>query len=214
MSPHGRGAVGVYNTGNRKANGVIYCVIYQLPGRQSIGGLFLCGLAMQYISHLFRIMMIVHTVGYIRPPSSMRVYFTPGTDCESNIIAHINSAQTIDAAVYSITNPRIGDAIISAHKRGARVRIITDELQSHGRGALTQKFRNAGIPVRTNRATKHKIEHNKWAVFDGAMIEYGSYNWTDAATWRNSESCLFFYRRAPHEFTSRFDYLWNFYDRK
>ena len=88
------------------------------------------------------------------------------------------------------------------------------DLLSAASGALTQKFRNAGITVRTNRATKYKIEHNKWAVFDAAMIEYGSYNWTDAATWRNSESYLFFYRRALHEFTFRFAYLWNVYDRK
>lgn len=38
--------------------------------------------------------------------------------CENHIIAEINVAHKIDIAVYSITNQKITDAIISAHRRG------------------------------------------------------------------------------------------------
>lgn len=47
------------------------------------------------------------------------IYFTPGTDCEDNIIKRINEASRIEIAVYAITNRNIADAIEVAYKRGA-----------------------------------------------------------------------------------------------
>lgn len=92
------------------------------------------------------------------------VYFTPGTDCEDHIIAEINHAKTIDIAVYAITNERIVNAIISAHNRGAKIRIITDRTMSRNQTSRIGELVSAGIPVMTHR--QHKIEHNKFAIFD------------------------------------------------
>ena len=68
----------------------------------------------------------------------------------------------------------------------------------------------AGIPLRKNK--KHKIEHNKFAVFDGSHIVTGSYNWTNAATKSNSENCIFLDALAL-EYTTRFEYLWKLYSK-
>lgn len=138
----------------------------------------------------------------------MEIYFTPGPECENNIIAEINQAKKIDIAVYSITNQNIVDAIIAAKKRGAKVRVITDRLQSAGKYSLAEELESAGIPVIKN--VKHRIMHNKFAIFDGRRIESGSYNWTDSATKSNAENCMFF-DQEDKTFTKQFDYLWDLY---
>lgn len=140
----------------------------------------------------------------------IRIYFTPGPDCENNIIKQMNQAQNVDMAVYSITNPAIVDSILAAHKRGAKIRVITDRTQAKGKGSLVGKLRDAGIPVVTN--VKHKIEHNKFAVFDGKHIVTGSYNWTTNASKFNSENCLFF-DQPDKEYSERFKYLWKLYNK-
>lgn len=144
-------------------------------------------------------------------PSSFwyKVYFTPGLDCENNIISRLNSAKQIDIAVYSITNRNIVDAILAAHKRGAKVRVTTDRLQEQGKASLVKELIDAGIPVRTNN-TEHKIEHNKFAIFDGKEMESGSYNWTNSASKSNSENCMFF-RQVGNEFSNRYEHLWKLY---
>ncbi|MBQ2858955.1 MAG: endonuclease [Alphaproteobacteria bacterium] len=141
-------------------------------------------------------------------PISIEAFFTPGTECEDRIIAEINRATTVDIAVYSITNSKIANAIIAAHQRGARVRIITDRTMAGHKSSRIDELVAAGIPVRVNH--RHKIEHNKFAVFDNRRMVTGSYNWTSAATKYNSENCIF----MPHpaqEYTKRFEYLWNAY---
>ncbi len=141
-------------------------------------------------------------------PISIGAFFTPGTECEDRIIAEINRATTIDIAVYSITNPKIADAIIAAHRRGARVRIVTDRTMAGHKSSMIDELAAASIPVRVNR--RHKIEHNKFAVFDNRRMVTGSYNWTTAATKYNSENCIFLTTPAQ-EYTKRFEYLWNTY---
>ena len=112
------------------------------------------------------------------------VYFTPGSDCETQIIERLAKAKTADIAVYAINNARIVDAILSAHGRRANIRVVTDRMQSKARTSKVSELE--GIPLKTN--TRHKIEHNKFAVFDGAVVVTGSYNWTEPATSRNSEN--------------------------
>ena len=142
-------------------------------------------------------------------PQNMAVYFTPGTECEDRIIAEISQSTTIDIAVYSITNTKIANAIIAAHRRGARVRIVTDRTMTGHKSSMIYELSAAGIPVRTNR--RHKIEHNKFAVFDNRRMVTGSYNWTSTATKYNSENCIF----LPHpaqEYSKRFEVLWSLYE--
>ena len=141
-------------------------------------------------------------------PARIEAYFTPGTECEDRIIAEISQSTTIDIAVYSITNPKIANAIIAAHRRGARVRIVTDRTMAGHKSSMIDELAAAGIPVRTNR--RHKIEHNKFAIFDNRRMVTGSYNWTTTATKYNSENCIFLTHPAQ-EYTKRFEYLWNIY---
>ncbi len=141
--------------------------------------------------------------------TDIKVFFTPGLECENNIIAKINKANKIDIAVYSITNLYITNAIIAAHKRGADIRVITDRTQSKGKKSLVGTIKKAGIPVLTNK--KHKIEHNKFAVFDDVDVVSGSYNWTTNASMYNSENCIFFIQPGK-VYSNRFEQLWHMYN--
>ena len=168
------------------------------------------------VGHIF-VVLIVVLVAYFAErisydshnQSDIKIFFTPGTDCEQNIIKEINKAKTIDIAVYSISNQNIVNSIIASNKRGAKIRIITDRTQAKGKGSLIDTLRSAGIPVLTNK--KHKIEHNKFAVFDDKYIVSGSYNWTTNATKYNSENCNFF-EQPNKEYSNRFNYLWDLYN--
>lgn len=140
--------------------------------------------------------------------NDIKIFFTPGVGCKDNIIEKMNKSNKIDIAVYSITNPDITNAIIAAYNRGANIRVITDKTQSKGKKSLVGTIKKAGIPVLTNK--KHKIEHNKFAVFDDVGVVSGSYNWTTNASKNNSENCLFF-NQPDKEYSNRFEYLWNLY---
>lgn len=144
----------------------------------------------------------------IKNNQSIETNFTPGPDCENKIIQQINRSEKIDIAVYSITHPAIGNAIFAAHKRGARIRIITDRTQAKGKKSLIDDFKKAGIPIITNK--KHKLQHNKFAIFDDVRIVSGSYNWTVNASKYNAENCIFL-NQLDKEFTNQFEYLWNLY---
>lgn len=145
----------------------------------------------------------------ISEKSWARIYFTPGPECENNIVASIDAAtRAIDVAVYSITNDKIVDSLIAAYNRGVNVRVISDKLQSTGRASLIGRIQDAGIPVVLNK--KHKIMHNKFAIFDNKDIETGSYNWTSSATKSNAENCMFF-AEQDGEFSKQFKHLWKFY---
>ena len=54
----------------------------------------------------------------------------------------------------------------------------------------------------------NKIQHDKFAIFDGQKGVTGSYNWTNAATYKNAENCLFFSDEVIKRYEERFEQLW------
>ncbi|MBR5130764.1 MAG: phospholipase D family protein [Alphaproteobacteria bacterium] len=137
------------------------------------------------------------------------VYFTPSNACENNIVKLLNNAkQQIDIAVYSITNKNIADAINNAHRRGIKIRILTDKTQASNKSAKALELYNAGINIKVH--SKHRIEHNKFVVVDGESVMTGSYNWTSSATLKNSENCLKIWNdeQTISDYQKRFEYLW------
>ena len=138
------------------------------------------------------------------------VYFAPGPECEEHIIAEISKANKIDIAVYSITSVPVAKSIVSAHRRGAKVRIVTDKTMAGNKYSQVDELAAAGIPVRKNKG--HRQQHNKFAVFNGNRIVTGSYNWTKNAKQQNAENCIFLDAFGP-EYSAEFDKLWIKYQR-
>lgn len=102
----------------------------------------------------------------------------------------------------------ISNALIGAQKRGADIRIVADRGMARNKHSKIDELSATSIPVRKSR--KHKIEHNKFAIFDGKRIVTGSYNWTKNAAKSNNENCLFL-DVFGFDYSKRFEYLWKLY---
>ncbi len=118
------------------------------------------------------------------------------------IIGLIEAAQkTIDVAQFTFTNMRIVDALIGAHERDVRVRVIVD--YTSGKGAskrVVNRLKEAGIAIET----PHKIGllHHKYALIDDTTCVTGSANWTKAAFRSNEECFLIMHNITPQQHSS------------
>jgi len=110
------------------------------------------------------------------------VYFFigPSPTMEKGLLAYIQSAsQTLDVCVFDMNLPAVAQALLDAHKRGVKVRVvldrdnaakaydIEDELEEmEKRGMLTLAHNRSGLM------------HNKFMIADGIRVWTGSYNFT------------------------------------
>ena len=115
------------------------------------------------------------------------VYFSPNQGADDTVIGFIDRCEkTLDVAVYSITHDDIAAALIRAHQRGVRVRVLMDKTQAGNRYADDEKMLDAGIEVR--RDTQAGMMHNKMVIGDSKAVGTGSFNWTANASKRNAEN--------------------------
>ncbi|MCA9551605.1 MAG: endonuclease, partial [Myxococcales bacterium] len=142
-------------------------------------------------------------------PPVAEAHFSPGEGCRDAIIRHLGETErTLDLCVFTITDDRIADAVIDAHQRGVRVRLVTDDLKSEDRGSDVDRMARAGISVRTDLSDAHM--HHKFALFDRARLLTGSYNWTRSAFLENQENVLITNEaRLVRAFSTAFESLWD-----
>ncbi|MFD2785750.1 phospholipase D-like domain-containing protein [Hymenobacter rubripertinctus] len=118
-----------------------------------------------------------------------RVYFSPQDECVAAIQEFIRSArQTLDVCVFTVADNRLTDELLAAHRRGVRVRLLTDNDKLTDRGSDVRAIEEAGIPVRIDRTDHHM--HHKFALSDNRLVLTGSYNWTRSAAEYNLENLL------------------------
>ena len=125
--------------------------------------------------------------------------FSDQTQISGHLIRAIDATKkTLDIAIYELAIREVRDALVRAKGRGVKVRIVMD--QSHlypekstgKRTPEVQSLVDAGFELKTLRGgDAYGIMHNKFAVFDGALLETGSYNWTRAADTQHYENALF-----------------------
>jgi mitochondrial cardiolipin hydrolase len=135
-------------------------------------------------------------------------WFLPDEGAVRRLIGLIDSSRkTLDICVFTITNDVLTAALLAAHGRGVRLRVITDDDKSHDRGSDIARMRQAGIPVRMDDSEAHM--HHKFAVFDSRILLTGSYNWTRSASRSNQENFLISDDpRLSARYASAFDALW------
>lgn len=141
-------------------------------------------------------------------PSPIDVYFSPEDPCPDVIIRQFRSTrQFADVCVFTITDNRIADAMIEAHRRGIQVRVISDDDKSTDLGSDIMRLSDAGIDIRIDRSHYHM--HHKYAVFDRVRVLTGSYNWTRGAADQNEENFLIAPDpRLAQLYLNNFDQLW------
>ncbi|MFH2005550.1 MAG: phospholipase D-like domain-containing protein [bacterium] len=134
--------------------------------------------------------------------------FSPGEDCVHRVLSLFShAAREVDVCVFTITDNRIADAVVETHRRGVKVRVITDSLKVYDQGSDIPRLQEAGIEVREDHSEHHM--HHKFAVFDRRLLLTGSFNWTRSATAFNQENIVVSSEpRLVHAFRGAFDGLW------
>lgn len=129
--------------------------------------------------------------------TDIQVFFTPGDDAAGSIIKAINSArQQVLVQAFSFTHPGIAQALIAAHQRGVEVKLIADLDQTRKiRQNRIAEMAAAGVPVWLDG--EHNGAHNKVMIIDADSANVaeigvitGSYNFTNAAQYKNAENVL------------------------
>ena len=140
--------------------------------------------------------------------AAAEAYFSPGEDCLRAIRRLLAAAQmTALVCVFTITDDRLADALLDAHRRGVEVRVITDNVKADDLGSDVDRLEQQGITVRVDRSPFHM--HHKFAILDGATLLTGSYNWTRGAARDNEENLIVTSEpRLVSPFLSTFEHLW------
>ena len=113
-------------------------------------------------------------------------YYKEGVDVK--IIQDINDAHTsIEMAMYFLTNKYITKALIEAHDRGIKVRVVTDDKKQNAK--KYQKLSDAGIIVEADQNPK-ALMHNKILIIDTRVVWISSGNYTVYAFYRNHDNYL------------------------
>lgn len=137
-----------------------------------------------------------------------KLCFTPQGNCTALIIDAINSAKkTIYVQAYSFTSGPILHALVVAADRGVAVKVILDKTQVDSKKYTSGRYlQNNNIPVWVDY--KPAVAHNKVMVIDDAIVITGSFNFTNAAQYKNAENLLIL--KNP---TIAADYLQNWQSR-
>ena len=136
------------------------------------------------------------------------VLFAPEDDCARRLASLIDGArQSLQVAVFTITDNSLSKRLLAAHERGVSVRILTDDDKAQDLGSDIHRLSQAGVPVRTDKAPEHM--HHKFAVFDQRLLVTGSYNWTRGAAHHNQENIVLIDDpRLVGPFRDEFERLW------
>ncbi len=109
--------------------------------------------------------------------------------------------------MFTISDDRITDAIVQAHRKGVRIRIITDNKKIHDHGSDIKELAAKGLQVRVDKTRSHM--HHKFALFDGSRVLTGSYNWTRSAALFNHENVLVTDQPGiVQDYSREFEKLW------
>lgn len=124
-----------------------------------------------------------------KPTVSSEAWFGPEDPMVEQLESMIEGARiSIDLAVFTLTDDRLKRALIRAHARGVRVRILSDNDKAYDRGSDIHALTDAGLAVHVDRSPYHF--HHKFAIFDAQYLVCGSYNWTRGADQKNRENFL------------------------
>lgn len=137
-----------------------------------------------------------------------QAHFSPGTACLSAIVQQLRSARrNLDLCVFTLSDDRITDEVLAAHRRGVALRFITDNDKEFDAGSDVALLRQRGVPVAVDRTQAHM--HHKFALVDETWLLNGSYNWTRSASEHNEENLIV--TNEPglvRSFQAQFDVLW------
>jgi cardiolipin hydrolase len=147
--------------------------------------------AIDWLEDVLKVLLPVvpSSAGPPQTAAKAEAFFSPGDACRLHIAHRFASArQTADVCVFTVTDDRITRAVLDCHRRGVKVRIITDNEKAFDPGSDVGRLREAGVPLKVDATPFHM--HHKFAVFDRQRLVNGSYNWTRGAAEQNEENLI------------------------
>ncbi len=136
------------------------------------------------------------------------VFFGPEGPMVETLVDLIGRTQrTLDIAVFTLTDDRLSRALVDLHRRGVKIRILTDDDKEWDKGSDIRRLAEAGIAVARDQSPHHF--HHKFAIFDRRKLVNGSYNWTRGADRNNRENFMVTdIRTAVMAYQAGFDQMW------
>ena len=137
-----------------------------------------------------------------------RAWFGPSEAIAPALVQFIESAtHQLDCCVFTITDDQVFEALVRQHKRGVRVRIVSDDDKSEDRGSDLYRLDRAGLACRWDDSPHHM--HHKFAIADGRRLLNGSYNWTRSAWRANRENFMVTEEPAlVRQYSEAFEAMW------
>lgn len=140
------------------------------------------------------------------PAEGWEVYFSPNGGATEAIVRELEAArQRVRVQAYSFTSTPIAKALGEARKRGVDVQVILDKSQRGERYTSATYLAHQSIPVWID--SEHAIAHDKVMILDGETVITGSFNFTKAAEFRNSENLLIL--RGVKELAAKYEAHWS-----
>lgn len=129
-----------------------------------------------------------YTIQFAEPINPWDESLATNAPIETSLIELINGAQsTIDLAVFEFNRQPVADALLAAHNRGVRVRIVYDDEHTEEDPQMEEMI-DAGIPATPDE--RSAFMHNKFFIFDGLIVWTGSTNVTINDMYRNNNNAV------------------------
>ncbi len=144
-------------------------------------------------------------VYFTNPPGSGESIPTDGGVDEPLATAINNASRTLDIAAFEFNNAALTQAVLNAHQRGVRVRMVADNEHTVEEDDSTiSQLERAGIPVVYDE--RSALMHNKIMIIDSSTVWMGSTNWTMNGVYRNNNNLLGMRsQRAVETYQAEFD---------
>ena len=128
-------------------------------------------------------------------------------------------AESFDAALYRLNNPRLAEALAGLHKRGVRVRLVVDAGKYREDSETSRLLAESRVPFRLAHgrtepgpgavSTSVSKMHHKFVILDGRTVLTGSYNWTTESEEQNYENLVGLSQpEQVRAFQEEFEELW------
>lgn len=178
------------------------------------------------MKHLLLFLLAIQTSFADKPKLQPKIQHFTTKECAENVVNLIDSLKTnneIKINVYSISYDVFLDKLMEAHKRGVKIKVITDNVQFMGSIKREQKYqlehpeadRKLWNFIKTIGIENFRIDgvyrimHDKVAIFNNKHAITGSYNWTRSASTVNAENCIILdVEKSVNFYNDRFNRMW------
>ena len=137
-------------------------------------------------------------------------FFSPNDNNNiDDIIKKLESAKdSIDIAMYTLTNAQLIKTILKCFDNKVRVRILLDYNMTQKYSSFLIELIMNGIYIKTNDNPEESM-HHKFVIIDNKFVLNGSLNWSEKGVIKNYENIIILDdEKIVQQFTTQFDELW------